>query len=69
MEAIILVPPILVIYLALPIMTAWVAKTTGRKFWLWFFLSCVFPFITILILCLLPDVNKKDELHKPELVF
>ncbi len=60
MEAIILLPPILVIYLALPIMTGWVAKQSGRKFWFWAILTCFLPVITAIILCFLPDIKEKS---------
>ncbi len=55
MEVFLLLPVAGIVYLALPLMTGWVATTTGRKFWLWVFLSCVLPGIATILLCVLPD--------------
>ncbi|MDX2188699.1 MAG: hypothetical protein SFY32_02440 [Bacteroidota bacterium] len=58
MEAILFIWPLGIIFLALPLMTGWVAKTEGRNFWLWTGLTCLLPGITLILLIVLPKPKK-----------
>ncbi|RBQ06739.1 hypothetical protein [Pedobacter miscanthi] len=37
------------------------AKQTGRKFWFWFWVSFVIPFISLIILVSIEDKSKKPD--------
>jgi len=37
------------------------AKSIGRKFWFWFFISFLIPIISLIILLFLDDKNEKKE--------
>ena len=37
------------------------AKSMGRKFWFWFFISFLIPIISLIILLFLDDKNEKKE--------
>ena len=62
MEVIIAIPLLLVPFI-MPFITGMMAKTYGRKFWLWFWLGLLLPFIACAILLCLPDKSaKKNEI-------
>lgn len=61
MEALLLIWPILIIYLALPLMTGWTAKSRGRNFWFWTGLTCVLPVISLIILASIADLSKVEK--------
>lgn len=46
-----------------PIITGIVARTFGRKFWVWFTLGLIFPFISMVILHCLPNKNEHKNLY------
>lgn len=58
MEAIPFALPLISIFLALPLMTGWVAKASGRSFWVWAGLTCLLPGITLVALLIMPDKKK-----------
>jgi MFS family permease len=55
----ILALPLLFIPLVLPFIAGQMAKSFGRKFWPWFLIGIVLPFIANIILLCLPDKSKK----------
>jgi hypothetical protein len=61
MEAAPILPFLIAIFVSLPLMTGWVAKGTGRNFWLWTFLTCILPGITMIALFILPDIKKQSD--------
>ncbi|CAN5463101.1 hypothetical protein BH11BAC2_BH11BAC2_19840 [soil metagenome] len=42
-----------------PIISGMFARSQGRRFWVWFFIGCVLPFIAVIIIFLLPEVHKE----------
>lgn len=42
-----------------PLVTAFVAKSLDRKFWIWFAIGTAFPFTGIVVLLCLPLKNKQ----------
>ena len=53
--------PILFIPFMFPILGGCMARCFGRKFWLWFWISLLLPFISLIILLSLPDRSKKPD--------
>jgi hypothetical protein len=51
--------PILFIPVMFPVIAGCMAKCFGRKFWLWFWISVPLPFISLLIMIILPDKSKQ----------
>jgi len=49
---------ILFIPIMFPVIGGCMAKCFGRKFWLWFWISLLLPFISLIILLALPDKIK-----------
>ncbi|TAL42215.1 MAG: hypothetical protein EPN92_11860 [Chitinophagaceae bacterium] len=58
--------PLLFIPLLFPVAGAYMAKSFGRNFWLWFWLSVPLPFISMIILISPPDKSKRTY---PAVVF
>ena len=54
MEVLLAIPVIMIPFLW-PVLTGLMAKSFGRKFWLWFFIGIPLPFIAMVILVCLPD--------------
>ena len=55
--------PLIFVPLVLPVITGLMAKHFGRKFWPWFFLGILIPFIANIILHCLPDKSKNKNLE------
>ena len=51
--------PLLFTPFMMPLITGLMAKNFGRKFWLWFFLGLLLPFIAAIVLLCLPDKSKR----------
>lgn len=43
-----------------PLIGGIMAKSFGRKFWVWFWVSVPLPFISLIILLSLPDKSKQQ---------
>lgn len=52
--------PLLVLPFFFPLLTGFMAKSLGRKFWPWFFLGIPLPFVASIILLCLPVKRKKS---------
>jgi hypothetical protein len=52
--------PVIVVPFFFPVVTGLMAKTMGRKFWLWFWLGLLLPFVACVILLCLP-VRQRAE--------
>lgn len=50
--------PFIMLPLLVPFITGLMAVSMGRKFWPWFFLGCLLPFISCIILLCLADKKK-----------
>lgn len=61
--------PLILIPLAFPIMAGLMALNFGRRFWPWFWISFLLPFISCFILLCLPDKRKKPLPVENEEVF
>jgi len=49
----------------MPVITGLMAKNFGRKFWPWFFVGLVLPFIANIILLCLPDRSRRATELRP----
>jgi len=67
MEVIFAIPIILAPFFW-PVLTGLMAKSFGRKFWLWFVLGIPLPFIAMVILLFLPDKRQKKQLTEPKII-
>jgi len=58
--------PLILLPLFFPVLTGGIAVSLGRKFWPWFLLGLVLPFIAAIILLCLPVKSIKPEIlnHK-----
>lgn len=45
--------------MAIPMVTAFYARNTGRPFWPWFAIGCLLPIISFAILWFLPEQKKE----------
>jgi MFS family permease len=50
--------PLLFIPLMMPLIAGLMAQGFGRKFWPWFFIGVILPFLANIILLCLPDRTK-----------
>ncbi len=58
--------PLIFLPLFFPLLTGFMAKSLGRKFWAWFWLGAALPFVAdIILLCLPVKKNKKPAVIKP----
>jgi hypothetical protein len=59
----------LLILFSVPMITGSYARTKGRRYWVWFFISMVLPLIATFIISALPDLseNKKGDNNKHKL--
>lgn len=57
--------PFIVLPLLVPIITGLMAVSMGRKFWPWFFLAFILPFIACIILLCLNDKKKTAAVPVP----
>jgi hypothetical protein len=48
-----------------PLKTACIAKSLGRKFWVWFFMGLCLPFFGLVILLCLPITRLKVHANDP----
>ena len=53
---------VLMTVFGLPYISGAFARSVGRPFWLWFAIGCALPFISIVILYLLPEKTKANHL-------
>jgi len=53
--------PLILIPLALPLMSGYMAARFGRSFWLWFWLSLPLPLISCFIILCLPDKSVHED--------
>ena len=53
--------PLVMVPVALPVMSGYMAKRFGRNFWLWFFISIPLPLISCFILACLPDKSIDEQ--------
>ena len=51
------------IVLTPPLISGFFAKSRGRRFWVWFLIGCVLPFVSMFILFFLP-LNQQPELNE-----
>ena len=59
---------IVAIPLFFPLIGGLMAKSFGRSFWVWFFISCLLPFVSCFILVCLPYKKKKQQDQTSEVV-
>jgi MFS family permease len=52
--------PLLFLPLVMPLIAGLMARGFGRKFWPWFVVGIVLPFVANIILLCLPDKSKKQ---------
>ena len=47
-----------------PLITALFARSLGRRFWVWFIIGCILPFISVFVLAFMPvkDIKNDTEL-------
>jgi len=44
-----------------PLLGGLMAKSFGRSFWIWFFISCLLPYVSCFILVCLPYKKRKEQ--------
>lgn len=52
-------------FFCVPLITAFFARSLGRSFWRWFAIGCILPFVSVILLCFLPEVKEEDRAADP----